>query len=320
VATATEPPPAAATAPSREAPAAPSRPDADRRRLNWILGSPLIVVLVLLLAFPLLFNLYLSLTGWQPNLGDWWDANWTGLNNYGDVFSDGRLWAAVARTTVILIVCLAIEGGLGLLLALCFMRPFRGRTLLMGLFLVPMMILPVVNGFIFFMLFQSDGPVNGLVGAVLGTDFAYQWLGNSFGALVAVVATDVYQWTPLMFLILLAGVLSVPPNLRNAARVLGATPWQEFRYVILPLIRPVIVVALIIRGIEVFKLFDAVYILTGGGPGTSTESLSVYLYKLSFQDFRLGYAAAVAFVVLIMLSVVGMHAIRFLHAREERTA
>lgn len=283
----------------------------ELRRVSWIFAGPLIAVLVVLLAFPFLFNLYLSVTNWQPNLGDWWDASWVGLNNYGTVFSDGRLWTAMLRTVIILVACLVLEGGIGLLLALAFMRKFRGRAVLMALFLVPMMVLPIVNGFIFFMLFQSDGPVN----SILGT--STEWLGSSTTGLAAIIAADVYQWTPLMFLILLAGILSVPPNLRSAANVLGASRWQEFRYVILPLIKPVIIVALIIRGIEVFKLFDTVFIMTGGGPGTATETLSVYLYNLGFRDFRLGYAAAVSFVVLVLLAIVGMRAVKFLEQRAD---
>jgi multiple sugar transport system permease protein len=123
-----------------------------------------------------------------------------------------------------------------------------------------------------------------------------------------------------MFLILLAGVMAVPPNLRSAATVLGASRWQEFRHVVLPLMKPVIVIALIIRAIEVFKLFDVVYILTGGGPGTSTETISVYLYKLGFKDFRFGYAAAVALVVLVLLSIVGTKAVAVLEEKAEHPA
>jgi multiple sugar transport system permease protein len=308
---ATSSPPALAPPPAEQA---ERERRSEVRRVSRVLAGPLVVVLLVLLVFPFLFNVYLSLTNWQPNLGDWWDAGWVGLHNYGDVFTDGRLWSAILRTVAILVACLALEGLIGLVLALCFMRPFRGRAILMALFLVPMMVLPVVNGFIFFMLFQSDGPINSLLG------ISTQWLGGSFTALVAIVAADVYQWTPLMFLILLAGILAVPPNLRSAATVLGASRWQELRCVILPLIKPVIVIALIIRGIEVFKIFDTVYIMTGGGPGSSTESVSVYLYDLGFRDFRLGYAAAVALVVLVLLAVVGMRAVKFLEERAEVAA
>jgi multiple sugar transport system permease protein len=271
-------------------------------------------VLVLLLAFPFLFNVFLSLTNWQPNLGHWWDANFVGLRNYGGVLTDGRFWAAMLRTVVIVAACLVIQGGLGLLLALALMRPFPGRGALMALFLVPMMILPVVNGFIFFMLFQSDGPVNSLFGLEI------DWLGQPVTAFLAIIAVDSYQWTPLVLLILFAGILAVPPNLRNAATVLGASRWQEFRYVVLPLIRPVIIIALIIRGIEIFKLFDPVFVMTGGGPGTASETISLYLYSVGFRDFRLGYVAAVALAVLVMLAVVGMRAVSFLEQRAERGA
>ncbi|WP_345527613.1 sugar ABC transporter permease [Nocardioides endophyticus] len=267
------------------------------------------MVLLLLLVFPFVFNIWVSLTGWQINQGDWWKAPWIGLDNYQDALTDSRLWGSLLRTSLVTLVCVLVEGGIGLVLALCFAEKFRGRALLMGVTIVPMMILPVVNGFIFFMLFQSDGPVND----ILRTDKA--WLNDPWSALFVVALSDIYQWTPLMFLIMLAGYNAVPPNLRSAATVLGASRWQEFRYVVLPLMRPVIVIALIIRAIEAFKLFDPVFILTGGGPGTSTETISVYLYKVAFNDFRLGYAAALALVVLILLSIVGMRAVEQVEGR-----
>jgi len=311
--TTTAPGAAAADGLGEEASPLPSRPGAaasglrlglgdDPRHLRRGLLLPVRAVALLVLVAPLLFALGLSFTGWSPTQGSVWNASWIGLDNYDELFrDDDRFIEAVVRTLSMSVTCLSLEFLLGLGLALLFLRRFPGKRLAFSVLLAPMMILPVVVGYTFWMLFQSDGPINQVIVLLSGARLG--WLRDPSLAFVAVVVTEVWHWTPLFFLVLLSGLNAVPENPVRAAVVLGASPWQVFRDVLLPAIRPVIVVAFVLRGMEILKLFDEVYLLTRGGPGTSTETIGLYIYKLAFNDFRLSYAAAAAFVVLVVTLV-----------------
>jgi multiple sugar transport system permease protein len=162
----------------------------------------------------------------------------------------------------------------------------------------------------FYILFQSGGPVNDLLSALLGQPVAIAWLSHPTLALVAVMIADIWQWTPLMFLILLAGLAGVPDDQLKAATLLGAGPWQRFRTIVLPRMKTIIVIALAIRVIECFKIFDTLYIMTGGGPGVATETISVYIYKITTQDLIWGYVAAIALAILIALSILCIWAMK----------
>jgi multiple sugar transport system permease protein len=178
------------------------------------------------------------------------------------------------------------------------------------LFLLPMMVVPAVSGFIFSMLFQTDGPINSLLSAVLPGSVHVHWLDDPSVALWSVTIVDIWQWTPLMFLILLSALISLPEDQLNQARILDANFWFQLRKVILPMMKPVIIIALIIRVIETFKLFDATWLLTQGGPGDATSTISVYLYRQTFENARWGYASAAAIIVLIMVSIGAIFAVR----------
>lgn len=258
------------------------------------------VISVIVLIGPLLVALYMSFTDWSPTRGSLLAAPFVGFENYSELLIyDTRFIEAVIRTLLISAVCLCLEFTLGLGLALLFMRRFPGKAVLFSAFLTPMMILPVVVGYTFWMLFQSNGPINQMIELVAGAGSAPQWFRSSAFAITAVIVTEVWHWTPLFFLVLLSGLNAVPENPVRAAVVLGAGPSQVFWRVILPTLRPVIIVAFVIRAMEVIKLFDEVFMLTRGGPGTSTETISLYIYKLAFADFQLAYGAAAAFLVLI---------------------
>ncbi|MEM8852177.1 MAG: sugar ABC transporter permease [Pseudomonadota bacterium] len=162
-----------------------------------------------------------------------------------------------------------------------------------------MMVRPVVVGYTFWMLFQSNGPINQLIEMVAGDGAGLDWFRSAPLAFTTVVVTEVWHWTPLFFLILLSGLNAVPENPIRAAIILGASPAQVFWRVVLPMLMPVIVIAFVIRAMEIVKLFDEVFMLTRGGPGSSTETISLYIYKLAFNDFQLAYGAAAAFLVLL---------------------
>ena len=295
----------AAGRPEAGAAPAPARPSVAAARprsfgLGRIMTLPGQVVSILVLVVPLLVALYMSFTDWSPTRGSLFAAQFVGFDNYADLLLyDTRFIEAVVRTLLFSVICLSLEFALGLGLAILFLREFRGKAILFSAFLTPMMILPVVVGYTFWMLFQSNGPVNQIIALLFGAGAAPEWFRSAHLATVAVIVTEVWHWTPLFFLILLSGLNAIPENPVRAAVILGASPRQIFWRVVLPMLKPVIIVAFVIRAMEIVKLFDEVFMLTRGGPGTSTETISLYIYKLAFNDFQLAYGAAAAFLVLV---------------------
>ena len=293
--------------------AAPTKVPDEGARLGFRLTLPAQVLVLFIAVFPLLMQLYISLTDWSPLVGVPWPWAWEFWNsfaNYRDLLGDGRLWDALGRTGIVILVCVPVQFLLGLGLALLFVDDFPGKRLAYSVLIMPMMVVPAVAGYMFFMLFQSGGPVNGLLGALTGQTIAVAWLSNPTLALIAVMIADIWQWTPLMFLILLAGLVGVPSDQMKAATLLGASPWQRFVTIVLPRIKTIITIALAIRVIEIFKIFDTLFIMTGGGPGTATETISVYIYEVTTQDLIWGYVAAIALAILVVLSVAAAFAMK----------
>jgi len=282
------------------APAANKAGQDNRKRLIRSLMLPGQLISLFVLVMPLLVALCMSFTDWSPTRGSLFDANFSGLFNYEELLIyDTRFIEAVVRTLLLSAVCLSLEFVIGLGMAVLFMREFRGKSVIFSTLLTPMMVLPVVVGYTFWMLFQSNGPINQILELLFGAGAAPEWFRSAPLATTAVIVTEVWHWTPLFFLILLSGLNSIPENPVRAAVILGASSRQIFWRVILPMLTPVIVVAFVIRSMEIIKLFDEVFMLTRGGPGTSTETISLYIYKLAFNDFQLAYGAAAAFLVLI---------------------
>lgn len=291
-----------------EAPGAAEAGDDARasRKLGLYLTLPAQLLVLFIAVFPLLMQLYISLTGWSPLTGmGWWNAwsLWNSFQNYVELAVDNRWWSALLRTLLVMVVCVPAEFLLGLGLATLFMDNFRGKRAFYSILLMPMMVVPAVAGYMFFMLFQSGGPVNDLLSTLSGQNIAIAWLSNPSLAMVAVMVADIWQWTPLMFLILLAGLVGVQEDQLKAATLLGANWRQRFVTIMLPRMKTIIIIALAIRTIENFKIFDTLYIMTGGGPGVATETISVYIYKLITNDLNWGYVAAIALVILLTLSV-----------------
>ncbi|MDP1729780.1 MAG: sugar ABC transporter permease [Devosia sp.] len=291
-----------------EAPGAAEAGDDARasRKLGLYLTLPAQLLVLFIAVFPLLMQLYISLTGWSPLTGmGWWNAwsLWNSFQNYVELAVDNRWWSALLRTLLVMVVCVPAEFLLGLGLATLFMDNFYGKRAFYSILLMPMMVVPAVAGYMFFMLFQSGGPVNDLLSTLSGQNIAIAWLSNPSLAMVAVMVADIWQWTPLMFLILLAGLVGVQEDQLKAATLLGANWRQRFVTIMLPRMKTIIIIALAIRTIENFKIFDTLYIMTGGGPGVATETISVYIYKLITNDLNWGYVAAIALVILLTLSV-----------------
>lgn len=300
-----------------QAPTAAVPLDQESRKLGFRLTLPTQILILFIAVFPLLMQLYISVTDWSPLEGTpWWRAYalWNNFVNYADLAHDMRFWRALGRTALVMAVCVPAEFGLGLGLATLFIDDFRGKRVFYSILLMPMMVVPAVTGYMFFILFQSGGPINAILSALTGHDIRLAWLSDPTLALVAVMIADIWQWTPLMFLILLAGLVGVPEDQLKAATLLGASWGYRFRTIMLPRIRTIIVIALAIRVIEVFKIFDTLFIMTGGGPGVATETVSVYIYKVTTNDLTWGYVAAIALAILITLSVVTVLAMKRLEA------
>ena len=304
-------------APSRRRPNLGGR---SEEKVGRILIGPGQLLMAFIIIFPAAIAIYIGFTSWSPTTGDeFWRAYdyWHWFDGYWEALTSNTFWSAMWRTVLITVVCVIVEFVLGFVLALLLLRQFRARGPVTVFFLLPMMVVPAVSGFIFFMLYQTDGPVNEAL-ALVGVG-PVNWLQSADIAIGSVITVDIWQWTPLMFLIFLSGLAALPEDQLNQARILGAGWWHQLRYLVFPMLKPIMLIALIIRAIETFKLFDPVYLLTQGGPGSATENISLYLFDETQQNTRWGYASSVAILVLIFVSIVGFWAIRPIERAQEET-
>jgi multiple sugar transport system permease protein len=198
------------------------------------------------------------------------------------------------------------------------MDKFPGKPVFYSIMLMPMMIVPAIAGYMFFMLFQSAGPLNDFVSTITGLEVNTIWLGDTTNAMIAVMIADIWQWSPLMFLILLAGMVGVPEDQMKAATLLGANAWQRFWRIVIPRMKTVMIIALVIRTVECFKIFDILYVMTRGGPSVATESVSVYILKQTFQNLEWSYVAAVGLFILVVLSLIAALGLNRMQAAQKR--
>jgi multiple sugar transport system permease protein len=277
------------------------------RALPYLLLAPAVAVLAALSVYPLV---YLIRVSFQTGGGA--SPRWS-LDNFARLASDGFFHAALGHTLVYAAAALTIEFLLGLGLALLLDTRMRARGALRAILLIPMMLPPVVVGVIWRLMFNpSFGAINGtLKGAGVNTD-QLTWTASPSLALASVIAVDVWQWTPFMFLVLLAGLQAIPQEPYEAAMIDGSSWWQTFRHVTLPLLRPAILIALLLRTMDLLRVFDQIFILTEGGPGFATETVSLYIYRTAFRFFDFGYAAAMSFVLLVLTNVISLGYIRLL--------
>ena len=201
-----------------------------------------------------------------------------------------------------MVVATFVQVAFGLFLAILFNREFYGKGFLRAILLLPMVITPVVVGTIWYILFHDTiGPINYMLSLIHIKPI--NWLGNPWSAFMAIVVSDTWQWTPFIFLLLLASLQVIDPVYYEAAKVDGASGGQCFRYITFPFIRKSIVIAAVLRSMDVFRIFDVVFVLTFGGPGTSTETVSLLVYKAAFKYFEIGYSSALVIILLILLAV-----------------
>jgi multiple sugar transport system permease protein len=268
-----------------------------------VLLLPAQLTLLVVVVAPSLILVFLSLTDWQLTQGvPWFRADIVWFWNFYDLYFDERFLHAVVLTVAFVAVCVAVELALAVGLALLFLEDWWWRKAALALIVLPMMIVPVDAANAFFMLFNERGPINYLIELSVGHTFDFAWLGDPETAVLPIALAEIWQWTPLMFLLVLSGFLNSPRNQHRAAIALGASSTRAFLSVLLPLALPVIGIATLIRAIETFKVFDSVYILTRGGPGAVTETISMFMFNGAFVYFRMGYIAAAALLVLFLVA------------------
>jgi multiple sugar transport system permease protein len=287
--------------------------NANRRDLLFatLLVTPALAVLISLSIYPLLYSIQIALQTDGPAGPTWSFANFSRLA--GDNF----FLAAMAHTFIYAAVALTFEFVLGFALALILNSTIRGQRVFRAAFLIPMMIPPVVVGVVWrLMLNPNFGAVNGVLRQLGINTEQLTWTASPRLALAAVIGVDVWQWTPFVFLVLLAGLQAIPQEPYEAARVDGSNAWQTFRHVTLPLLKPAILIVLLLRTMDLLRVFDQIFILTEGGPGFATETVSLYIYRAAFRFSDFGYAAAMSFVLLIITNLNSAIYIRLLQSRE----
>jgi multiple sugar transport system permease protein len=266
-----------------------------------LMVTPAVGLLFLVTIAPLLFSLGVSFTNLQ--FGSPQPMRWSGLDNYVHLVSkDARFLSALWRTILLVVSGVVTQTILGYVIAALLFRIRRGRTILLSAILIPSVISQVVAGWQGRMIFNASyGPLNDLL-ARFGIK-GPAWLASQQTALTTIFLTDTWQWTPFLALIILAALQSLPQDIVEAARLDGADGWSMFRSVTLPLILPVTGIGILLRGVDLFKTFDLVYILTQGGPGNSSETLTYFTYIEGFKFFNPSYASAMSFIQLVLVTI-----------------
>ncbi len=267
---------------------------------KYIFLFPGLFVLIGILIFPIIFTIRLSLSGWNSYTPE---MNFIGITNYIRLFTDDpRFWESFFRLSFLSVSTVILQYIIGFALALMVWREIKFKRFFRVIFLIPMMTTPVIMTVIWRTFFhESLGPVNDLLGHIgIGPIL---WLSDPVIAKFTVIIVEVWQWTPFMFLLLLAGLLSLPKEPFLAAAIDGASTFRKFVYVTFPLMAPISIGAIIIRLIEASKIMDTVFVLTSGGPGTATETSSFYIYIKGLREFQMGYAATLSFTYLVIMII-----------------
>lgn len=274
------------------------------RARNWLLPAsflaPALIVLIVINIIPLFYTALTSFQSYYLPRSD--DRGFNGLENYVELAFDQRFWAALGRTAIFVSASLVIEVVLGFAIALMLLRQRWAVGALRGLILLPIIVTPIAVAFVWRLLFSpSLGLLNYLLGFLgLGP---FEWIYSPEQALPALILVEVWQHTPELVLIIYTGLLTLPEDLSDAARIDGANPWQVFKDVKLPLLKPILMVGIVFRVIALLKTFDVFYIVGRGGPGTSTETLALYVYASGFSFLRMGYASALAMALFVIVLI-----------------
>jgi multiple sugar transport system permease protein len=274
------------------------------RHARWLFPGPALLFVFALMVFPILYTVWTSLTGWD--LGTGRPATFIGPGNYEKLLTDERFRNAIGRTFYFTALAVGLEVVLGVTIALVLNKEFRGRRIVSSVLLLPMMATPVAIAMVWLLMYE---PTAGIVNFALRSLHLPTplWIAGTESVLPALALVDVWEWTPMIVLITLAGLASLPSEPFEAAAIDGASTLQTVRLITLPLLLPTIVVGTLLRLIDALKTFDIIYTMTGGGPGFSSETLNVYSYQQAFQYFSFGYASSVLvvfFAIVLSISLV----------------
>jgi multiple sugar transport system permease protein len=289
------------------------------RSIAWLFVAPTILLLLSVNIFPLIWTVRLSFTNFAANKPNA-EVKWVGLRNYQRVLTDDGIWANMQTTAHFLFWTLFFQVLLGFTLAWLINRKFRGNDLLTTLIVIPMMLSPAVVGNFWTFLYQPQiGLINYMVELVSGIPASsFSMLGPGGLAPWAIVIVDTWMWTPFVMLICLAGLRSIPDYIYEAAAIDRASPWRQFWTITVPMVLPFLMLAVLFRGIENFKMFDLVVQLTGGGPGNETLLASIDLKREAFEKWRTGYSSAYAIVLFVTIFGLASIYVKALNKVKER--
>ncbi|MGI8825854.1 MAG: carbohydrate ABC transporter permease [Chloroflexota bacterium] len=287
---------------------ATARPARPTRRhtgpgVGWAFVAPAIILLLLLNIFPLIFSLVMSFSNVSQNNG--LTLTSATLDNWHQLLTDASFWDSLKFTILFVFIAVSVEYVIGFGLAMLLWRRIPGGAFFRVLFSIPMMLAPVAIGFMWRMLFdESNGPIDAILRQLhLGS---VPWLSKGPDAVLAVLIMDVWEWTPLLFLLLLAGLQALPEESIEAARLDGASGLRVAWNIILPILAPISVMAVFLRMVDAFTIFGQIFLLTGGGPGTSTTSTTLFAFFQGFQDFNVSYGSTISLALLVVVLIIAM--------------
>lgn len=286
-----------------------------------IFQLPANVVMMFLVLIPTVLVIWFSVINFLPTQGVGLDdATFQGLKNYEEILKTSAFQEALVRTLIITIICVVFELVLSLFLSFLLSGKALGKHILFPLLIVPLMIAPVVVGNNFWLLFSTNGPINQILSFFTQSDFKLSWFSDPNYAIVPIIIAEIWHWFPLTFLIIYSGLAGVSISEIRAGSILGANEWQIFKDIKLPKVKNIIAIALVIRSMEAVKVFDTVHLLTQGGPGTTTETISYFLYKHGFWYSKISYISAGAWIVLAVCLVAFSLALKSVLFKEKKRA
>ncbi len=270
---------------------------------SFILIAPSFLLLFILTIVPLVFSVGISLFDYSLLSAS--SATFVGLDNFVRAFNDTKFWDSVVVTIIQVVATVVGQMVCGMLVALLLSREFKGVKIARALYMIPMMITPVVSGIMWRMLFNTDlGMINYLL-SLVGID-KVDWLGNATTALVTIIITDIWMSTPFVAIILLAGIQAISKDYYEASRIDGANLIQQFAAITLPLVKPMMLLALLFRIMDAIRRFDSIMAMTAGGPGNATETLNLFAYFQGFTFWHIGYSSALSFIMLVLIFTVSV--------------
>ncbi len=266
--------------------------------VKWLFPLPAALFILAMMAFPVVFTFGVSLTDWSMSTGG--TSKFIGLENYINMFKDQRFYNSIINTLYFTVLAVAVETVLGVAIALVLNREFVGKNIIKTILLLPMVTTPVAIGLAWTLFYEPTIGLGNYALKLLGLPVS-NWIASNSAVIPSIALVDIWEWTPMIVLIVLAGLAGLPTDPFESAVVDGAKPHQIFFNITLPLLIPTILIAVVLRSIEAFKTFDIIYTMTGGGPGYSSETLNILAYKLAFGYFKFGAASSTLFALFAIV-------------------